>query len=396
MSPGETTDVEYELADGAKTKEFEVTLKELKEKVLPPLDDELARAPTSSTRSPSCAPTSRSASASEITEEVETHFRAAAVDALVAASDIKPSGPLVHRRRRAPAIISLERRGISPETYLAVTNQTPQRLEERLQAEAALGRARARARGRRQAGRDRGERRRLREFIRENAEAEGDEADEVVDRGLHQRPARDSPRRFAHAQGARPRRPEDVERTTPSSSLPRERSSGRPEEEQKQKYRAPRKQGAYEPRLIPMVVEQTARGERALRHLLAPAEGAHRVPGRPIDDQIANLIVAQLLYLESEDPDKDISIYINSPGGYVYAGLAIYDTMQFISPTCRRSASARDDAWARCCLPAAPKGKRSALPNCHDPDAPGLGRRLRARPRTSRSTPGKLRCKRNA
>src|SRR3954453_23542583 len=84
--------------------------------------------------------------------------------------------------------------------------------------------------------------------------------------------------------------------------------------------------------LVPMVVEQTSRGERAFdiySRLLA-----ERIVflGTPVDDQIANLIIAQLLHLESEDPEKDIFLYINSPGGSVYAGLAIYDTMQFIKP----------------------------------------------------------------
>src|SRR5215831_4123357 len=84
--------------------------------------------------------------------------------------------------------------------------------------------------------------------------------------------------------------------------------------------------------LIPMVVEQTSRGERAFdiySRLLA-----ERIVflGTPVDDQIANLVIAQLLHLESDDPDKDIYLYINSPGGSVYAGLAIYDTMQFIKP----------------------------------------------------------------
>src|SRR5438445_11134361 len=84
--------------------------------------------------------------------------------------------------------------------------------------------------------------------------------------------------------------------------------------------------------LIPMVVEQTSRGERAFdiySRLLA-----ERIVffGTPIDDQIANLIIAQLLHLESDDPEKDIYLYINTPGGSVYSGLAIYDTMQFVKP----------------------------------------------------------------
>ena len=84
--------------------------------------------------------------------------------------------------------------------------------------------------------------------------------------------------------------------------------------------------------LIPMVIEQTSRGERSFDIYSRLLNERLIFLGTPIDDQIANLIVAQLLHLESEDPDKDISIYINSPGGMVYAGLAIYDTMQFIRP----------------------------------------------------------------
>ena len=84
--------------------------------------------------------------------------------------------------------------------------------------------------------------------------------------------------------------------------------------------------------LIPMVIEQTSRGERSFDIYSRLLNERIIFLGTPIDDQIANLIVAQLLHLESEDPDKDISIYINSPGGIVYAGLAIYDTMQFIKP----------------------------------------------------------------
>ena len=84
--------------------------------------------------------------------------------------------------------------------------------------------------------------------------------------------------------------------------------------------------------LIPMVVEQTARGERAFDIYSRLLADRIVFLGTPIDDQISNLIVAQLLHLESDDPDKDIYLYINSPGGSVYAGLGIYDTMQFIKP----------------------------------------------------------------
>ena len=84
--------------------------------------------------------------------------------------------------------------------------------------------------------------------------------------------------------------------------------------------------------LIPMVVEQTSRGERAFDIYSRLLNERIIFLGTPIDDQIANLIIAQLIHLESEDPDKDISIYINSPGGSVYAGLAVYDTMQYVKP----------------------------------------------------------------
>src|SRR3984885_15107905 len=89
---------------------------------------------------------------------------------------------------------------------------------------------------------------------------------------------------------------------------------------------------AMQSNLVPMVVEQTARGERAFDIYSRLLKDRVIFLGGPIDDHVANLIVAQLLFLESENPDKDISIYINSPGGVVTAGLAIYDTMQFIKP----------------------------------------------------------------
>src|SRR5436190_6977053 len=115
--------------------------------------------------------------------------------------------------------------------------------------------------------------------------------------------------------------------------------------------------------LIPMVVEQTSRGERAFdiySRLLA-----ERIIflGTPIDDQIANLVMAQLIHLESEDPDKDISIYINSPGGSVYSGLAIYDTMQYVKPDVNTICIGIAMSMGSLLLAGGAKGKRSALPN---------------------------------
>jgi ATP-dependent Clp protease protease subunit len=115
--------------------------------------------------------------------------------------------------------------------------------------------------------------------------------------------------------------------------------------------------------LIPMVIEQDSRGERAAdiySHLLN-----QRIIflGTPIDDQIANLIVAELLHLESEDPGKDISVYINCPGGSVYAGLAIYDTMQFVKPEVATTCVGSAMSLGALLLAAGTKGKRMALPN---------------------------------
>src|SRR6476661_7459411 len=90
--------------------------------------------------------------------------------------------------------------------------------------------------------------------------------------------------------------------------------------------------GRVNSQLVPMVVEQTARGERSFDIYSRLLNERIVFIGRPIDDEIANLVVAQLVHLESEDPDKDVSVYVNSPGGSVYAGMALYDTMQFIKP----------------------------------------------------------------
>jgi ATP-dependent Clp protease, protease subunit len=115
--------------------------------------------------------------------------------------------------------------------------------------------------------------------------------------------------------------------------------------------------------LVPMVVEQTSRGERAydiysrlLKDRLVFAVG-------PVDDYMANVIVAQLLFLESENPDKDIALYINSPGGHVTAGMAIYDTMQFIKPDVSTICIGQAASMGAVLLAGGAKGKRHALPN---------------------------------
>jgi ATP-dependent Clp protease protease subunit len=115
--------------------------------------------------------------------------------------------------------------------------------------------------------------------------------------------------------------------------------------------------------LVPMVVEQTSRGERAFDIYSRLLNERIIFLGTPIDDQIANLIVAQLIHLESEDPDKDISVYINSPGGSVYSGMAIYDTMQFIKPDVSTICCGIAMSMGALLLAGGAKGKRMALPN---------------------------------
>ena len=125
--------------------------------------------------------------------------------------------------------------------------------------------------------------------------------------------------------------------------------------------------------LIPMVIEQTSRGERSFDIYSRLLNERIIFLGTPVDDQIANLIVAQLLHLESADPDKDISIYINSPGGSIYAGLGIYDTMQFIKPDVQTICCGIAMSMGSLLLAGGAKGKRFSLPNSriliHQPSA---------------------------
>lgn len=115
--------------------------------------------------------------------------------------------------------------------------------------------------------------------------------------------------------------------------------------------------------LIPMVVEQTGRGERAYDIYSRLLKDRIIFIGSPIEDHIANLVIAQMLFLEAEDPEKDIYIYINSPGGSVTAGMAIYDTMQFIKPDIATTCMGMAASMGAFLLTAGTKGKRAALPN---------------------------------
>ncbi|MEW6050893.1 MAG: ATP-dependent Clp endopeptidase proteolytic subunit ClpP [Candidatus Zixiibacteriota bacterium] len=125
--------------------------------------------------------------------------------------------------------------------------------------------------------------------------------------------------------------------------------------------------------LVPMVVEQTGRGERAYDIFSRLLKDRIIFIGTPIDDQIANLVIAQLLFLDAEDPEKDVFVYINSPGGSVTAGMAIYDTMQFIKPDVVTTCMGLAASMGSFLLAAGTPGKRAALPNSrimiHQPSA---------------------------
>jgi ATP-dependent Clp protease protease subunit len=125
--------------------------------------------------------------------------------------------------------------------------------------------------------------------------------------------------------------------------------------------------------LIPSVVQRSARGEREYDIYSRLLNERIVFLGTPVNDQVANLIVAQLLHLESEDPEKDISLYINSPGGSIYAGMAIYDTMQFVKPEVQTMCMGVAMSMGSLLLTAGAKGKRFSLPNSriliHQPSA---------------------------
>jgi ATP-dependent Clp protease protease subunit len=115
--------------------------------------------------------------------------------------------------------------------------------------------------------------------------------------------------------------------------------------------------------LVPYVIEQTGRGERAYDIFSRLLKDRIIFIGTPIDDIVANLVVAQMLFLEADDPEKDINIYINSPGGFVASGLAIYDTIQFVRPNVATTCVGQAASMGAVLLAAGTKGKRSALPH---------------------------------
>src|SRR5262249_319101 len=144
---------------------------------------------------------------------------------------------------------------------------------------------------------------------------------------------------------------------------PRRRGGARRLRRAGARARAGRGGGARVTPLVPMVIEQTSRGERSFDIYSRLLKDRIVMGGSPIDDEVANVVVAQLLHLESDEPDKDISLYVNSPGGDVYAGLAIYDTLTFVKPDVRTICVGTAMSMGAVLLAAGAKGKRSALPN---------------------------------
>lgn len=132
----------------------------------------------------------------------------------------------------------------------------------------------------------------------------------------------------------------------------------------------------FQSALIPMVVEQTNRGERAYDIYSRLLRDNIIFIGTPVDDNVANVVTAQLLFLEANDPERDVHLYINSPGGSITAGMAIYDTMQFIRPDVSTICIGQAASMAALLLAAGSKGKRFALPNSrvliHQPSLGGL------------------------
>ena len=141
---------------------------------------------------------------------------------------------------------------------------------------------------------------------------------------------------------------------------------------------------------MPTVVEQTHRGERGWDLFSRLLKDRIVFLGTPIDDDVANVVIAQLLFLESEDPDKDVMMYVNSPGGEVTAGLAIYDTMQALRCPVATFCVGQAASMASLLLAAGAKGKRTRAPARARHDPPAAGRHAPgARPPTSRSTPAR-------
>ena len=279
---------------------------------------------------------------------------------------------------------SLQQRGIDPQAYLTMTGQTPEALQANARAEAERAVKRELVL---EAVADKEQievtDEEVEALIREEAAAADQDPDEAIEtmreRGGFDQLRGDLRLRNALDVVAGGVQPISVELAQARDKLwtPGEGEGWERHEDMDARRGRAGEMSMDTPRmspLIPMVIEQTSRGERAFDIYSRLLNERIIFLGTPIDDQIANLVVAQLLHLESEEPDKDISLYVNSPGGSVYAGLAIYDTIQFIKPDVQTICVGIAMSHGR----VAPRGRSEreahVAAECQDPDPSGLER----------------------
>ena len=394
--------------------QFAVTVNEVKEKRLPePTTSSPPRRPAS-TPWPSCARTSPSACATIDERALEREFEDAVIEAAVGEAEVEVPDKLVHARAHElleDTFAMLARQGISKESYLRFSGRDEEALAHEAEPEAAAALKReAVLAAIVEAENIEPTDEQIREALEPTAERQGTTVDKLLERLRSTGASIASARRWPPARRSscwwpRPSRSASSRPRPARSCGPPARkgpsagpaSSGRPAADPRSGRRPRHPASAKAPYpgrstatlarqawavatvgripaeeakeartmspLVPMVVEQTSRGERAFDIYSRLLNERIIFLGTPVDDQIANLIVAQLLHLESEDPDKDISIYVNSPGGSVYAGLAIYDTMQFIKPDVQTICVGIAMSMGALLLAGGANGKRMALPN---------------------------------
>ena len=341
----------------------------------------------SSTRSPSCAPRSRTPSASGSRRSRAQRFRASVLGSLGEAIEVElPPYTVAGRVEELLGDLArnVERQGVPFGTFLAQTGRSMEQVTQALLPD-AIGSLRRELALEAFAEREHidGRRRRARERAARGARPTRRTWTPRCRRSWH----RGRRRRRATSSGssARSTGPARSRRRSPPSSRQHASSCGNRETTRRpsRRSRSPRSGRPVSPAdgrggesmspLVPMVVEQTSRGERAFDIYSRLLNERIIFLGTPIDDQIANLVVAQLIHLESEDPDKDISVYVNSPGGSVYAGMAIYDTMQFIKPDVATICVRRRDVDGRAAARRRRQGKAHEPAELQDPDPPGVG-----------------------
>jgi trigger factor len=380
---------------------FDVSVKEVKEKVLPDLDDDFALDQAGFDSLDELREDIRARLREADEKRVEQGFRQAVLDAVVKDAKVEVPEQLVAARAKEEwerMLHTLGHQGINREAYLQIAGKSEEELleEAKPEAEQAL-RSSPLSSTRRTSSparatsstRCRPAPRARTPSPRSCARAWSRPAASTISSATWRSAAHSSgsssrPRR---SPSSRRRRATSCGRRTRTLNSPPAGSSGRPADSgsslrpdpptrggrpgrlarsgpwRKDRQARERTEARTMSPLVPMVVEQTSRGERAFDIYSRLLNERIVFLGTPVDDQIANLIVAQLLHLESEDPDKDISIYINSPGGSVYAGLAIYDTMQFIKPDVQTICVGIAMSMGALLLAGGAKGKRMALPN---------------------------------